>query len=495
MPVQQRTSAANEGDLGAGPYLAKVVSNLDPSFMGGLQVTILTEEGTTVGEATQTYSVKYASPFMGSTAFENQGHNITDIHDTQKSYGFWMVPPDVGVTVIVVFIGGDASKGYWIGCVPSRFANNMTPGIASSDAVAFAEGASDKYDVSTLPVGEINRRANDLGESMMIDKIPRAVHPFADALLKQGLLADDVRGTTTSSGRRNAPSNVYGISTPGPVDRQDGAKRQFVGVSDNPSIAPVPVGRLGGTTFVMDDGDDRYQRKTPASDGPPEYADVLGGETGEATIPKDEMVRIRTRTGHQILLHNSEDLIYIGNARGTAWVELTSDGKIDIYAADSISIHSEADLNIRADRDINLEAGRNVNINAEGLFHAEAGGNVELLAGADGLITVSGSAHVSSGASNNFTSSGATNILAGGDLVETGASIQLNGPGAASASKASALARFDNPVVDGNGTWKDERYASGSLSSIMKRVPMHEPWPGHENLDPASVKSDATDIG
>ena len=494
MPVQQRTSAAKEGDIGAGPYLAKVVSNLDPSFMGGLQVTILTEEGTTVGEATQSYSVKYASPFMGSTAFEYQGHNVTDYNDTQKSYGFWMVPPDVGVTVIVIFINGDASKGYWIGCVPSRFANNMTPGIASSDAVAFGEGASDKYDVSTLPVAEINRRATDLGESMMIDKIPKPVHPFADRLLEQGLLADDVRGTTTSSGRRNAPSNVYGISTPGPVDRQDGAKRQYVGVSDNPSIAPVPVGRLGGTTFVMDDGDDRYRRKTHAKDGPPEYSEAVGGGEGEATIPKDELVRIRTRTGHQILLHNSEDLIYIGNARGTTWVELTSDGKIDIFAADSVSIHTEADLNIRADRDINLEAGRNINIAAGGVVHTESGGNTEIMVGADGFITTSGATHIKSGGANNFTAGGDTNIKAANTAID-GGSINLNSGVAGSASSASALPKFDNPIVDGAGEWKGSRYASGSLSSIMKRVPMHEPWPGHENLDPAAVKSDATDIG
>ena len=50
----------------------------------------------------------------------------------------------------------------------------------------------------------------------------------------------------------------------------------------------------------------------------------------------------------QILLHNSEDLIYIGNGRGTAWVELTSNGKIDVYAKDSINFRTETDLNIKA---------------------------------------------------------------------------------------------------------------------------------------------------
>ena len=84
----------------------------------------------------------------------------------------------------------------------------------------------------------------------------------------------------------------------------------------------------------------------------------------DKTLPYNESIRLRTRTGHQILLHNSEDLIYIGNAKGSAWVELTANGKIDIYAQDSINIRTETDLNIKADRDINIESGKDINITA-----------------------------------------------------------------------------------------------------------------------------------
>jgi hypothetical protein len=31
------------------------------------------------------------------------------------------------------------------------------------------------------------------------------------------------------------------------------------------------------------------------------------------------------------------------------------------------------------------------------------------------------------------------------------------------------------------------------LKSIMRRIPMHEPWPHHENLDPQEFKSEKTD--
>ena len=75
----------NAGKIAQGILMAKVVGYLDPSFMCGLEVTLLRDQGNNVGEATQSYQVKYASPFYGSTAFENLGLNKADFNDTQKS--------------------------------------------------------------------------------------------------------------------------------------------------------------------------------------------------------------------------------------------------------------------------------------------------------------------------------------------------------------------------------------------------------------------------
>jgi hypothetical protein len=83
----------------------------------------------------------------------------------------------------------------------------------------------------------------------------------------------------------------------------------------------------------------------------------------------------------------------------------------------------------------------------------------------------------------------------------TGGAINLNGPAAPEAAAAApatppeALPIFENVVVDpAQAEWISDRYDPGSpLESIMKRIPMHEPWPAHENLDPLSVKPDMTD--
>jgi hypothetical protein len=528
----------NQGPkLDKGIYMAKVVGHLDPSYMGSLEVTLLRNDGNDPGDSTQTYVVKYANPFYGVTGYDYMGSNTqakngtqSGFDDTQKAYGMSFVPPDVGTTVLVMFVEGNPAEGFWLACVMDRFANHMVPAIGASDKIDISTDDKTKYNYKPgdfLPVAEINRLTNDNSTGSDIDKIKKPVHPIADRFLEQGLLSDDVRGTSNSTMRRDIPSMVFGISTPGPKDRREGSKRVSVGKKQTRSTSAVPISRMGGTTFVMDDGDDQYQRKKPAHEDGPEYADLLAGEKGTPNIPYGEHFRVRTRTGHQILFHNSEDLIYIGNARGTAWIELTSNGKIDIFAADSVSIHTENDLNIVADRDINLEAGRNVNIKASadyskkankdaagkdsGRVQIESAFNTNIIIGANGKITTAanfdlntGSANkftagagtdLKSGADNKFTAGGTTEIRSGGNINQTGAQIHLNGPAAAEAAeaaKAAVLPLHENPLVKVDAGWK-KKYQDGVVERIVKRVPMHEPWILHENLAPKLLTPENTD--
>ena len=496
MSIEKRTPVSeSSGKIGAGIMMAKVVGYLDPGFMSGLEVSISRDNGNTIGDLGQTYTVRYASPFYGVTAYENLGLNKTDYNDTQKSYGMWFPTPEIGTTVLCAFVDGNTAEGFWFACVPSKFMNHMIPAIGGSNAVELTPEQKKKYDTTLpLPVAEINRKTNSLDKSLETNKIKKPVHPIADVFLEQGLLEDDVRGTTTSTSRRSIPNTVFGISTPGPVDRGIDAKKQFIGKRQAQSPSTVPVSRLGGTQLVFDDGDDQFIRKKPAGQGPLEYADTLKKEKGNTNIPYNEYVRLRTRTGHQILLHNSEDLIYIGNARGTSWIELTSNGKIDVYAQDSVSIHSENDVNIRADRDINLEAGRNVNMKAAGgNIQLEAVGNLNLIAAQNGKITVGAGFDLVSGSGTKLSSGGATNIKSSGTNID-GGNINLNSGLAVAATPASTLSTHANIKTSSSSTWGNKkRYSAGTLQSIMKRIPMHEPWALHENQAPTLLTPKNTD--
>jgi hypothetical protein len=212
-------------------------------------------------------------------------------------------------------------------------------------------------------------------------------------------------------------------------------------------------------------------------------------------------------------MHNSEDLIYIGNSRGTTWIEMTSDGKIDIHAQDSVSIMTENDLNITAERDINMEAGRNVNIKAAGRTTDKISGRVQieskqdfnLHVGENSKITVmknqhiavkeaqyidtTKTLHVKSGQDNRLTAGGNTFINSVKEHRETATYIHMNGPVAPISSSALQVKPLDvitlPRVIPGGVVSRYE--------SILARAPQHEPWPHHENLDPLSFKKIFTD--
>lgn len=378
MAKHSRTNAQRSlkelGFEGAGPFEAIIVSHLDPSYMGGLKVDLLRKNkaGSFPERVGTTIEVKYLSPFYGVTS-----HNHATANDgyasSQKSYGMWFVPPDAGSRVLVIFAEGDISRGYWIGCIQDQYMNFMLPDTRVSTELT-TDSTPGELRKKKLPTAEYNKKVEDgNGKDPTLFKKPYN-QDFTETLQSQGLLDDESRGTTTSSARREVPSSVFGISTPGPTDKRPGAPRGEYG--EHGAKANIFVNRLGGSSFVMDDGDDKLLRKKPASEAPPEYVNVEAGESGgDRSIPHNELLRFRTRTGHQILMHNSEDFIYIGNAKGTTWIEMSSNGKIDIYAHDSISVHSDQDLNFTADRDVNIEGGRNINMRARG---RDTGGNVQI---------------------------------------------------------------------------------------------------------------------
>jgi predicted chitinase len=486
-----------------GPFLAEVTNHLDPTYMGCLEVAIIKGIASSTKIQGETYVVRYLSPFAGNTSVRYEGTNSSDFNDVQKSYGFWAVPPDIGNVVMVIFIDGDPNQGFWFGCVQDTFQNHMTPGIAASKQVAATKEQLDKYGVENLPVAEFHKKSRSNLDNPNPEKYAKPIHPFADRLLQQGLLADNIRGVTSSSARREVPSAVFGISTPGPLDDSPGAKRGKIGYDGN---TQAPVSRLGGSTFVMDDGD-------------------LTGQ--------NELVRLRTRTGHQILLHNSADLIYIANSKGTAWIEMTSNGKIDIYAQDSVSVHTEQDFNFRADRDINFEAGRNIHVRAGKNMETNIAGYNYLTVDQDQKISIRGThdetiggltkisiadsynlnvensvkqtagASFNIGAESNINigTAASLNLGANGQLVASGAAIHLNGPAAAAPASADTaeippdLPLFSLPNRKASAGWSNKNfYASTPIKSIMQRVPTHEPWPQHENINPAQFSSTATDV-
>jgi hypothetical protein len=332
------------------PYVGVVKNNLDPTRCGRVQVFI-PELGGNPDDQANWRTVSYASPFMGYTSTEITSTDIPDttngFNHVSHTYGMWMVPPDVGVEVICIFVAGDPMRGYWIACVNSNLSRYMLPALASSTNIdTFNATANTKASYTTgsqAPVVEFNENisANDANPNFY--NIAKPIHEIQYAILKQqGLNSDTTRGTITSSSQRETPSHVFGISTPGrstndPADDPNYVRNLNAGTITEDYYRVKS--RKGGHQFVMDDGS------------------VLGA---------DQLVRFRTASGHQILMHDTEETIYISHAKGNSWVELTKDGSINIYSKTGFNLRSEGNVNIHSDQNINMNAQGNINMRTHG---------------------------------------------------------------------------------------------------------------------------------
>jgi LysM repeat protein len=196
----------------------------------------------------------------------------------------------------------------------------------------------------------------------------------------------------------------------------------------------------------------------------------------------DQLVRLRTSSGHQILLNDTEGFIYIINGAGTAWVELNNNGTIDIYGQDSMNIRSK-NIQFHADQSFKVHAKSQIQLVSEGSIHLEGHGSAALLSDKGKVEVFGGSLDLRSGSGVNIQGSGTINIKAGANVNIKGSCIALQGP-ASGASKPTAIAlqTKKDTKPDIKGFWN----ASKPLKTTVDRAPTHEPF-----VDKAPSKNDA----
>jgi hypothetical protein len=334
----------------SGPYVGVIKDTEDPLRMGRLGVVIpaLANINAKDPSIDQLVWCQYLTPFYGAKPFK--AVSKTDPYSSgvnQTSYGMWAIPPDIDTNVLVIFAKGEKNKSnaFWIGCIQEPLTNHMVPGNASSSNTSIGyeqvgdvstQGKKEIYGTTIVPALEKNKKRYDEGEgieSLQKWKLP-INEELADQLNTQGLIKDTVRGTTTSSARRESPSAVFGISTPGRI--KSDSRTPNIGLEGT----PVSVDRHSGHSFVMDDGD---------------------------TIGKNQLTRLRTASGHQLLMHDTEGVVYIANGSGNAYIEMTRDGRIDVYSGvGGINLRTEGDFNLHSDANINMSAGQSIRMSATG---------------------------------------------------------------------------------------------------------------------------------
>ena len=444
-----------------GPFYGIVKNTTDSIRSGRIQVYIEAFSNGGENDPSKWITVSYMPQFFGSTPYNPAKTGVGKYIDgNSNSYGMWFTPPDVGITVLCVFVNGDRSQGFYIGVAPDQSVGHMVPAVGAAPVrtQAVAENANQaKYfeGATQLPVVEINTNNIALEENARFFDAPKPIQSVvAETMFRQGLIKDSQRGPISSSSQRESPSAVFGVSTPGPAVYKGGMqlgeiKKKVQTGELKPQDLNV-IGRVGGHSIVMDDGD---------TDG------------------NTRLIRFRTTAGHQITMSDSGDFFYITHANGLAWFELGSQGTLDVYATNSINLRTRGDINLHADRDINMYAGGSIKAKAAEDIKMQADADLTMIAQAN--LTVYSKSYIGVKADGSLALQSATGSWEGGSALAFSASgIDFNGPAAAAVTAPNNLTTtiLDDTAFSSATGWKVN---TDGLESIVTRAPTHEPYPYH----------------
>lgn len=452
------TPDAGNANSRIAPVFGIVKDNVDPTRSGRIRVFISDFSGLDPDNYLSWTTVSPLSSFYGHVEATAANTGTGSYVSNPSSYGMWTSPPDVGTTVVCIFINGDMNYGYYIGCVYKPEAMTSIPTVAGGANVVVNRGEAASLGGSeVLPVTNMNtNNQNDANSSDFLN-VAKPVHSYMAAIMsEQGIVRDPVRGPITSSSQRETPSNVgWGVSTPGRPIYAGGANDV---TAANASVATGQnkealekykvIARRTGHSFVMDDGDE---------------------------VGKNQVVRIRTALGHQILMSDDGATLMLLHANGKTYIELGKEGTVDVYAMNSVNIRTQGDLNLHADRDINIQALKKLNIKAEDInIESVRGMNKKI--GTDYKAYAKGTYSVKADTNLALASNGDAAFMSDNKLFMNGTKINLNSGSPGITPKtvpAIPVQNHTDSLFDSTVGWAA---APGKLLSIVSRAPAHYPW-------------------
>jgi len=435
------------------------------------------------------------SPLGGQTNFGSRGGGSPS--SGSVAYGMWNVPK-IGAFVLVGCIEGEADFRFYLGCFHPQFmAHTMPHGrfTWNDTRTGTPMGPLDSLENPIEPTAtnfsnHFTKKSNSMVEGTPSDPHKnlewrtRGVDTQVAAITKEVLSTKETPGSFVAD---HDQGNFEFTS----VDQEDGTKRTIRGQGYAPSQLE-PNAKYAATNGV------NYDSHI--------YSWVTAGFNAISMDdrPDNCRVRIRTCAGHQVILDDTNERMYISAARGNTWVEIDQVGNVDIYASRNISFHAEGDMNITCDRtfrlhakgihmfsseecrihstsDLNVRSDQNIRVHSGSETRLQSGSNFHIKCEGSTLsLTGASETNISTGDVGRWTTGSTLNLKAGGDIIETGANIHLNGPTAATADQA-------DPA--------EER-----IAFFTNRVPEHEPWArgfmkkngpqGADNSGPNSTSGD-----
>lgn len=366
------------------------------------------------------------NPLGGTTSVGTRG---PDVHTSEGgvAYGMWAVPK-VGAQVVVMSLDEDHQQRLYLGCLHDAFMTNTLPhGRWISDDHPEIDTDIHKH----KPYGPFS--AND-----------KLIQPLANNIAQAFGTADG--GVNHERATRAADYSATGVDV-SQLHNTASKIQDDKGVDDG-------TGRIRTQGYQVS----RIDPTKPSSLTDKNYDSQVMSMTspGFHAISMDDRMencrmRMRTSSGHQILMDDTNERIYISTAQGNNWVEMDQAGNVDVFSSMNVSIRAGKNVNITADKDVRIHGGTGVHLHSNEGVRVTGVSGIDLNSGKSVNISAGNTLNLKSGADVRITSSSTLNLKAGGEILHTGSHVHFNGPGAASAETAQN-ALFTN------------------------RIPAHEPW-------------------
>jgi len=444
--------------------IGTVVDTNDPQEMGRVRI-VCPQWGDTMQMAVEDLPwAIYMAPFGGQSQVAARGPGI-QTSEGGIAYGAWWIPK-VGAQAVVMCVDGDPMSRIYIGCIFDQFTPHTMP--------------HGRYMYDDHP--ELQKDGTDAAPYGPYTSMEKFIEPLNT-------------NQKRAFGHKSEPNYEY---------RTRGADYTASGVS---------VDSLGKTfSSVQDDQDtvhdgwtstQGYQtsRSDPnAQTGTTDrnydshvYAIVSPGFHAFAMDDRQEnnRVRIRTTSGHQIILDDTNERIYIATAQGNNWIEFDQNGTIDMYSANRVNIHSLNDLNLTSDETIRMTAKKGIHLSSDDvvkitakndihvkssqLIRLTASQSVDIKGGTSVKVTAGTSIDVKGGSNVKITSGATMDLKASGDLNLDSGGI-MNALAASSFRSTAGTIHFNSMSAPAAGAATAAEATEATIAYLTSRVPDHEPW-------------------
>lgn len=353
-----------------------VMDTADPQQMGRLRVQCASLGDVQSGHIEDLPWATYCTPFGGINYLAKGPDNMSPTSAT--AYGMWAIPKKGSIVTVFCFDGDPTQRGWFASVYNFQTTSSMPHGAVTTSG--------------TGPSPSIREGTN------------LAIQPLVDNM-------------TAAFVGNNVPGGVnFEYQTRG-IDRNVSTVNSSV-LGSNPSIITQSDNDIAKYGYKTGYQPNRITGSSPTPAGV-NASSQLDSQVysivtpGFHAISMDDSVdnchvRIRTTSGNQIILDDTNERIYINVAGGNAWLEIDKCGNIDVFAAGNLSYN--------ASNDINFTAGGTFRASAAGGFHFNSGKDFRSTVAGDMSANVTGNIRYQTDASLYLESSSDTNIDSGGQL-------------------------------------------------------------------------------